>query len=253
MHELWELAGVAFIGFLAMVSVIAFVHELGHYLVARACGVRVHVFSIGFGRELIGWTDTTGCRWRLCALPLGGYVKMSGEDGTARDSDGQRRAMTTDERLHSFYHRPLRQRVAIVLAGPLANLVFAVLVVGLLTMSFGRSVVSPEVASVAPGSPAEVAGLQPGDRILAVAEAPVASFEEFRDQAGALGNGPVALTVLRDGASVELAMGADDGRWAGDYGMAPAGREQAAVGIFDAALHGVRVTVRFSVASQEAL
>jgi regulator of sigma E protease len=252
-EHLWELAGVAFIGFLTMVSVIAFVHELGHYLVARACGVQVHVFSIGFGRELFGWTDRTGCRWRMCALPLGGYVKMSGEDGTARDSDGQRRALTPEERRHSYYHRPLRQRVAIVLAGPLANLVFAVVAVALLTLSVGRTVVSPEIASVATSSPAAVAGLQPGDRILTVAGADVVSFDEFRSRVAAQGEAPVALVIERGGTALELVLGADDGRWGGDFGLEPAGREQADVGFFDAAAHGLNVTLRFSLATLQAL
>lgn len=253
LQGIWELAGVAFIGFLGMVTVIAFVHELGHYLVARACGVSVQVFSIGFGRELVGWTDASGCRWRLCTLPLGGYVKMSGEDGTARDGDGQRRALSSEERRYSFFHRPLRQRTAIVLAGPAANLIFAVVAVALLTWSIGRNVTSPEIAVVAPDSPAAVAGLLPGDRILSVAGEPVVSFDEFRSRAAALGDGPVALIVQRAGTPVELALGADDGRWQGDFGLESAGREQAAVGFFGAAAHGLQVTARFSVASLNAL
>ncbi len=124
--------------FLAIVTVIAFVHELGHFLVARRVGVRVEAFAVGFGRELFGATDRFGTRWKLCLLPLGGYVKMFAEDGRVRLADGSSRAATAAERVETYGHKPVAARAAIVLAGPLANIVFAVLLLAALGLAGGQ-------------------------------------------------------------------------------------------------------------------
>ena len=120
----WEIG----IPFLVALTILVFVHELGHYTVARWAGVRVEVFSIGFGTELKGWNDTKGTRWKFCAIPLGGYVKMFGEgEAIAEDNeDGEEtvRPMTDAEKAVSFHHKTLMQRSAIVLAGPLVNFLF---------------------------------------------------------------------------------------------------------------------------------
>jgi regulator of sigma E protease len=253
MHELWMVFGAAALAFIGIVTAIIFVHELGHYLAARACGVAVQVFSIGFGRELVGWTDRAGTRWRLCILPLGGYIKMTGEDGTARGADGQRRALTAAERRVSYFHRPARQRAAIVLAGPAANLVFAVSAIAVLTLALGRIVLSPQVGAVAPDSPAAVAGFLPGDRIAEIAGEPVRSFGGFTARAAAQGSGPVGVEVQRDGRREHLVLGADDGRWNGSFGLQSKGRERISVSVVEATAHALRASGRFAVASLTAM
>jgi regulator of sigma E protease len=250
MQEIWTLAGMALLAFLAMVTVIAFVHELGHYLAARACGVAVQVFSIGFGRTLVSWTDRNGTLWRLGLLPLGGYIKMVGE---VEESGRGQPGLTPAERRVCFYHRPLAQRAAIVLAGPAANLVFAFVAIVLLALAIGRIVQSPQILSVAAESPAAVAGFLPGDRIVAVAGAPVESFSEFKAHASAGGAGPLAVDVLRQGQRERLALGADDGRWDGAFGLESRGRESVAIGLGGAADYALGVTGRFAYATLSAL
>src|SRR6059036_2677616 len=115
------------IPFLFVLTVVVFFHELGHFLVARRCGVRVMVFSIGFGPELFGFTDRHGTRWKLSAIPLGGYVKFFGDDNAASVPDqAALAAMTEEERRYSFIHQPVAKRAAIVVAGPLANFLLAI-------------------------------------------------------------------------------------------------------------------------------
>lgn len=125
--------------FLAMVTVIAFVHELGHFLVARRCGVRVEVFAVGFGRELFGFTDSRGTRWKLGLLPLGGYVKMFAENGRVRLADGGSRPVTAAERPESYGCKSVGARAAIVLAGPLANILLAVLLLAAVALATGHA------------------------------------------------------------------------------------------------------------------
>lgn len=125
--------------FLSMVTAIAFVHELGHFLAARALGVRVEAFAVGFGREVIGYTDSRGTRWKLGLLPLGGYVKMFAEDGRVHLADGATRTPTRNERTQSYAHKSVAARAVIVVAGPFANLLFAVLLLTLLALATGRA------------------------------------------------------------------------------------------------------------------
>src|SRR5579872_4421522 len=126
------------IPFLVVLTVLVFVHELGHYLVARRNGVRVEVFSIGFGPELFGWHDKAGTRWKLSAIPLGGYVKMFGDaDVTSMPGEGLH-TMTPAERAVSFPHQRLSQRAAVVAAGPIANFVFAIVVFAAIFATVGQ-------------------------------------------------------------------------------------------------------------------
>lgn len=164
--------------FLIVLSVLVFVHELGHYLVARYCGVRVEVFSIGFGREIFGFTDRHRTRWKFSLVPLGGYVKMFGETDGADEPDA--RPMSDEERRESFHHKRLGQRAWIVAAGPLANFIFAVaLMIGVFA---GTGIPAPlaGVGSVMEGSAAAEAGLMEGDRILRIDDVPVVWFEDVR-------------------------------------------------------------------------
>jgi regulator of sigma E protease len=166
------------IPFLLVLTVLVFVHELGHYLVARRYGVRVETFSIGFGPELFGWTDRHGTRWKFSAIPLGGYVKMFGEMDFAEDDE--RPQLSEDERRVSFHHKPLRQKAAIVAAGPAANFLFAVVALFGLFAVAGEPAPLPVVGTVQAGSAAERAGIAAGDEIRAIDGTPVAWFDDVR-------------------------------------------------------------------------
>src|SRR5471030_3170080 len=154
--------------FLVVLTVLVFVHELGHYLVARRNGVRIEVFSIGFGPEIFGWHDRAGTRWKFSAVPLGGYVKMYGDaDASSLPSDSLD-AMSADDRAVSFHHKRLGQRIAVVAAGPVANFLFAIVLFGILFSTFGQQFTPPDVGEVRPGSAAEQGGIKAGDAIIEI-------------------------------------------------------------------------------------
>lgn len=188
--------------FLVVLTVVVFVHEMGHYLVARWAGVRVETFSVGFGRELWGWTAKSGTRWRISLLPLGGYVKMYGEHEFADDGDG--RPLTPEEKSVSFQHKSVGRRAAIVAAGPAANFIFGILLLAGMFMALGQPTTPPLVGMVQPDSAAQAAGLQPGDRIQRVAGEPVASFQDVQQIVRLRIGEPLEMVVLRDGSEVVL-------------------------------------------------
>ncbi len=164
--------------FLVVLTVLVFIHELGHFLVARACGVRVEVFSIGFGPELFGWTDRTGTRWKFSWLPLGGYVRMFGQEDNVLEGESAR-PMTPAERAVSFRHKNVGQRMAIAAAGPVANYVFAILVFAVLYASAGKLAIPPEIGGVIANSPASEAGIVTGDKIVKVQGQAVDDFSDI--------------------------------------------------------------------------
>ena len=184
--------------FLVVLTVLIFVHELGHYWIARRCGVRVETFSIGFGPELLGWTDEAETRWKISAIPLGGYVKMFGE-GEITGEDDVPRPLTTAERKVSFRHKSLGQRAAIVFAGPAANFIFAVIVLAGLYVSLGQPFTPAEIATVIDDSAAGKAGLQPGDVIVRIASEDMESFEQVQQKIRMIPEQTVELVVLRNG------------------------------------------------------
>jgi regulator of sigma E protease len=193
------------ISFLVILTVLVFVHELGHFWVARRCGVKVEVFSIGFGPELFGVTDRHGTRWKFSALPLGGYVKMFGHTDTVTDPDGTERPIRADERVVAFHHKRLSQRAAIVAAGPLANFLFAIIVLAGLFAIYGQQYSSPVIGGVVEGGAADQAGLQPGDRIISLNGREIHRFEEV---AGIVQFGldePLTVVVERDGQPLTIA------------------------------------------------
>jgi regulator of sigma E protease len=187
------------LAFLAVITVVVFVHELGHFTVARAVGVQVEVFSIGFGKELFGFNDRHGTRWKFSLLPLGGYVKMFGESDETVQSDGTARPLTQTERDGSFAHKSLARRSAVVVAGPVANYIFAIIVLGILYLSYGQPFTAAVVGEVQPDSVAAEIGLQSGDHIVAIDGNPVESFQDVAEivQFG-LGK-PLLLTIERNG------------------------------------------------------
>ncbi len=189
--------------FLGILTVLVFVHELGHYLLARWNGVRVETFSIGFGPELFGWNDRHGTRWRISALPLGGYVKMFG-DSDASSSRPDDRPMTEEEKAVSFHHKRLGQRASIVAAGPLANFLFAILLLAGLYMTVGQPTTAPQINDITANSPAAAAGLQKGDEVLAIDGVAVARFEEMQRLIQARPGQTVAIDVRRGDETVTL-------------------------------------------------
>ncbi|WP_434618825.1 RIP metalloprotease RseP [Azospirillum sp. B2RO_4] len=192
------------LAFLLVLTVLVFVHELGHYLIARRNGVRIETFSIGFGPELFGFTDRAGTRWKFSALPLGGYVKMFGDADPASTPGAHLTAMSAEERAVSFHHKRVGQRAAIVAAGPIANFVFSIVVLSLLFMTAGQSFTPPDVGGIQPGSAAERAGIQPGDLILSVDGTGVQRFEEIRQIVSIRPGEPLAIELKRDGRVMTL-------------------------------------------------
>ena len=182
-QNIWLYGGA----FIIVLSVLVFVHEFGHYYVARACGVRIVSFSIGFGRELIGWNDRHGTRWKLSLLPLGGYVKMFGDvdPASARHAEtvgegDEIRAMTKHEKSVAFYSQSVAKRAAIVFAGPAINFIFAILVLSVLYATIGQPVTPPIGAGVVVGSAAAKAGFEPNDQVLAIDGKYVGRFEDIK-------------------------------------------------------------------------
>jgi regulator of sigma E protease len=157
------------IPFLFVLTVVVFFHELGHFLVARLCGVKVETFSIGFGKEIVGWNDRHGTRWKISWIPLGGYVKFLGDESAASTPDRRRLAeMPVEQRAGLFYFKPLYHRAAVVVAGPIANFILSiVLFAGLFTI-VGQTIATPVVDGVQPGSAAAEAGFKPGDRVVSI-------------------------------------------------------------------------------------
>ena len=171
------------ISLLVLLTIVVFVHELGHFWVARRCGVRVEVFSVGFGPELFGRTDRFGTRWKFSAIPLGGYVKMFGQAERVLEADGREREMSAAERAVAFHHKSIGQRAAIVFAGPAANYVLTIVSLAILYFAVGMAAIPQRsiIGEVVPSSAAEQAGLKAGDRILAVNGKPAELFDQLLD------------------------------------------------------------------------
>lgn len=190
--------------FLVVLSIVVFVHEWGHYIVAKMCGVKVESFSIGFGPEILGFNDKSGTRWKISLLPLGGYVKMFGDEdpSSAKPGEGVFR-MTDAEKGMAFFHKPVGQRAAIVVAGPAINFIFTFIVFVGLFCTEGQPFTPPRIAEVAPNTPAAEAGLMAGDMVLAVNGSRIDRFEEIRREVSGARDETVRLTIERDGQEIE--------------------------------------------------
>jgi regulator of sigma E protease len=192
--------------FLFVLTVVVFFHELGHFLVARWCGVRVMVFSIGFGRELIGFTDRHDTRWKIAAVPLGGYVKFFGDENAASIPDrASVEAMTEAERRESFFHQPLDKRAAIVAAGPIANFILAIAIFAGVYAVYGRPDNVARVDAVEAGSAAATAGFRPGDLVVAIDGQPIKSFTDMQRIVRVHAEEKLEITVEREGNRLTLA------------------------------------------------
>jgi regulator of sigma E protease len=191
--------------FLFTLTVIVFFHELGHFLVARWCGIRVLVFSLGFGPEIAGFTDRLGTRWKLSAIPLGGYVKFFGDENEASVPDpATLAAMSDEERKQSFFGQSVGRRAAVVVAGPLTNFILAIVLFAAVFMVVGKQIAVPRVAAVESGSPAAVAGFQPGDLVTAIDGRKIDNFVDMQRIVGFSGGHPLTIVVDRGGVPVTL-------------------------------------------------
>lgn len=190
--------------FLLVIGVLVFVHEFGHYGMARLFGIKVDTFSVGFGREIFGWTDRRGTRWKLGWLPLGGYAKFAGDMNAASQPDPSLSALPAAEKAQLFQFRPLWQRALVVAAGPLINFAFAILIFAGFFLLFGQQVTAPVVGAVSPDSPAADAGLQPGDRVLRIDGRPIERFEQIARRIIINTGEPVRIDLLRDGVATQV-------------------------------------------------
>jgi len=193
------------LAFLAAIGPLVFIHELGHYLVARWCGVGAETFSIGFGREIAGWTDKRGTRWKVGWLPLGGYVRFVGDMNPA-SQPGNAEDLAPADRERAFHLKPVWQRFLIVLAGPVANFLLAIAIFVFFFAAFGAPRTPAVVAEVQAQSVAARAGLAPGDRILSAANEGVDSFEDLRRIVAIRPGQPIDLLVERNGTERRIAV-----------------------------------------------
>ncbi|TAJ75785.1 MAG: RIP metalloprotease, partial [Sphingobium sp.] len=187
------------LAFVAVIGPLVFVHELGHYLVGRWCGVKAEAFSIGFGPELFAWVDKRGTRWRVAALPLGGYVRFKGDMNAASMTDPAWLELPAAERAQSFPAKPLWQRAAIVAAGPAINFLFAILILATFAFVHGESRTPAVAGQVQPGSAAAAAGILPGDRIVSLGGREMTTFDDIRLYAQIRPGEAVAMVIERDG------------------------------------------------------
>jgi regulator of sigma E protease len=201
---IWNFFSVL-IPFLFVLTIVVFVHELGHFLVARWCGVKVQAFSIGFGREIWGFYDRYGTRWRLAWIPLGGYVKfIDDENGASVPSQDALARLSPQEREGAFQSKPLGQRAAVVAAGPIANFLLSIALFAIIFTTVGISVTAPRVDELVPDGIAEKAGFKAGDLIVSIDGTPIESFNEMQRVVGANADHELAFEVQRGGALLTI-------------------------------------------------
>jgi regulator of sigma E protease len=190
-----------------IIAFIVFVHEMGHYLVARWNGIAIQTFSIGFGRELFGWNDRHGTRWRISMIPLGGYVRFVGDMNEASVPDPEAVARI-DPALapRLFINKSVWRRIAVVAAGPVANVILTFLILYALLLGYGRYSIPPVIGEVLPDSVAASAGFESGDRILAVDGYVVRGFEDFQRYVATSPERPVVVDFERNGAEQALTL-----------------------------------------------
>lgn len=193
--------------FVLVLSIIVFIHEFGHYLAARCCGVRVEVFSIGFGRELFGINDRAGTRWKFSLLPLGGYVKMYGDASAASNADNSAlERMTKEQQRVSFHFQPLFKKAIIVAAGPLANFILSIAIFTYFIFTVGITSTKPVIGSVMPDSPAYAAGLKADDQILSIDGKKITHFRDIATEIALNIGAPVSLLVKRGNSEFPLTL-----------------------------------------------
>lgn len=194
--------------FLIVLSIVVFIHELGHYLVGRWCGIHADVFSVGFGREIWGREDSRGTRWRIAVLPLGGYVKFRGDSdaASARTDQAALDAMSDEERNSSFPTADLWRRTLTVLAGPVANFILSIVIYAGISMYQGTINEAPVIGSVSEQAPADL-GLQVGDRIVSVNGLETSTYRDFNLATNFLTEATMDVELERNGEMMRLTVG----------------------------------------------
>ncbi|PHR20799.1 MAG: RIP metalloprotease RseP [Sphingopyxis sp.] len=187
------------LSFLIVIGVLVFVHEMGHYLVGRWCGVKAETFSIGFGKEIAGWTDKRGTRWKVCMLPLGGYVQFAGDMDPSGVKSKDWLSLPAEERNQTFQSKSLWKRAAIVFAGPAINFIFAILIIMGFVIAYGTSATLPVASEITPDSTAATIGLEPGDKIISVDGEKIALFDDLRQKIMLIPDQNVEIVYERDG------------------------------------------------------
>src|SRR5439155_24390881 len=191
--------------FLFVLTIVVFFHELGHFLVARWAGVKVLTFSLGFGPELFGFDDRHGTRWKVSAIPLGGYVKFFGDDTEASTPSSETLAgMTAEEREGSFHHKKVGPRAAIVAAGPFANFLLAIVIFTGLFTFFGKPSTTARVDTVQAGSAAAAAGFQVGDEVTAIDGTAIGAFADMQRIVGVRAGEQLTFTLKRGDSTLQL-------------------------------------------------
>jgi regulator of sigma E protease len=191
--------------FLFVLTIVVFVHELGHFLVARWCGIKVLTFSVGFGPELLGFNDRHGTRWKIAAIPLGGYVKFFGDDSEASTPDAVKLdQMSEADKSVSFHHKTVAQRAAVVVAGPVANFILAIVIFSALFAIIGKPTTSARVDSIQAGSAAATAGFQVGDVVKSIDGQDIETFSDMQRAVGTRAGQALTFTIERGGVPITL-------------------------------------------------
>jgi regulator of sigma E protease len=193
--------------FFCVLLIVVFIHEMGHYLVGRWCGIGVKAFAVGFGPELFGWTDSRGTRWKFCAIPLGGYVKFVGDVGASSAPDSEELlSLSPEERSSAFQVQALWKKAATVVAGPIANFILAIFIFTAFFAVVGKQYVAPLVGQVLVDSPAAAAGLQPGDQFIKVGGRDVFTFIDVQNIVTMRAGDPIEFVVARKSETLTFTM-----------------------------------------------
>jgi regulator of sigma E protease len=237
--------------FLLLLGPLVFIHEFGHYAAGRWFGVKADEFSVGFGREIAGFTDRRGTRWKFGWLPLGGYVKFAGDMNPASQPTAEWLELPAAERAKTFQAKPLWQRAIIVAAGPAINLALAVLILAGFALVYGQSTTPPVVGEVVAGSAGAKAGLRSGDRIVEIGGKRIERFDDLRIYAAMRPNEAVSVAIVRDGRPTDLPLTIGtlvvkdrlgNEQRVGQIGIGPSAPVWSPVGVLEAPVVGVRRT-----------
>ncbi len=241
------------LAFFLVIGPLVFVHELGHYAAGRWFGIKAEAFSIGFGREIAGFTDRRGTRWKFGWLPLGGYVRFAGDMNPASQPTPEWLALPAAERAQTFQAKPVWQRAIVVAAGPVTNFVVAILILAAFFVAFGKPNTPPVIAAVEAGMPAAVAGLQTGDRVLSIDGREVHSFDDLARYVGMRPSEQLTISVERGARTIEVPVTVGvrklrdrfgNEERIGVLGVRSGDREFVSVGVLAAPLVGADYTVR---------
>ena len=192
-----------FLAFAFLITVVVFIHELGHYSIGKWCGIGVETFSIGMGKQIWGKRDKSGTLWRIAILPIGGYVKFYGDEDPTGKKSHSSDDKATDQ---NFHNKSVWKKIATTAAGPLFNFILAILIFSMIFLFRGESLVQPFIGDVVKGSPAYNSGLKTGDEIISVNGEDIFSFNDLRDHVMQSSNEELSLTLIRDGSQIDISL-----------------------------------------------